>query len=59
MYSHVSEVHQYMVSRAYLMLERRYVDAGGNIQDLQEIKSKIFNSDNSCCYGYYTKSIRR
>ena len=51
MYSHVSEVHQYMVSRAYLMLERRYVDAGGNIQDLQEIKSKIFNSDNSCCYG--------
>lgn len=22
-----------------------------NIQDLQEIKSKIFNSDNSCCYG--------
>ena len=48
-YAHDGEIHKYIVFRAYQMLERRYIEAGGNPQDLQEIRSKIINTDGTQC----------
>ena len=38
------------------MLERRYIEAGGNIQDLQEMRSKVVYNDGSQCNENYNKN---
>jgi len=47
--AHNGEIHKYIVFRAYQMLERRYIEAGGNPLDLQEIKSKVVYADGTQC----------
>ena len=48
-FAHDGEIHKYIVYRAYQLLEKRYIEAGGSPQDLQEMKSKILNSDGTQC----------
>ncbi len=48
-FAHDGELHKYIVYRAYQLLEKRYVEAGGNPQDLQEMRSKVLNTDGTQC----------
>ncbi len=48
-FAHDGEIHKYIVFRAYQLLEKRYIEAGGNPQDLQEMRSKVLNNDGTQC----------
>lgn len=48
-FAHDGEIHKYIVFRAYQLLEKRYIEAGGNPQNLQEMRSKVLNNDGTQC----------
>lgn len=48
---HKKHIHQYIVQQAYLLLEEKYQQAGGNINDLLLFKNGLFDSNGNPYIG--------